>query len=103
MDDCREEENLINEMSLALERLREDIQSNLDKANPQYEMALNALKMLNRSDYDEIRTFRQPPQPVLAVMNTICLMFHRKPQFELIFFSFLFFVSNVRTFSFRLI
>lgn len=80
MEDCREEEKLINEMSLALERLREDIQSHVNQANPQYENALNALRMLNKSDYDEIRTFRQPPQPVLAVMNTICIMFHRKPE-----------------------
>ena len=31
-------------------------------------------------DSDQIRPFRQPPQPVLAVMNTICLMFHRKAE-----------------------
>ena len=67
-------------MGLALERLREDVQADVNQANPQYENALAALRMLNKSDYDEIRTFRQPPQPVLAVMNTICIMFHRKPE-----------------------
>ncbi len=76
-------------MTIALDRLREDVQADVEKANPQYENALNALKMLNKSDYDEIRTFRQPPQPVLAVMNTICIMFHRKPEYEFLFKKFL--------------
>jgi len=69
-------------MSIALDRLRQDLQAeDAEKANPQYENGLNALKMLNKVDYDEIRTFRQPPQPVLAVMNTICIMFQRKPEY----------------------
>jgi dynein heavy chain len=74
-------------MSIALDRLRQDLQAeDAEKANPQYENGLNALKMLNKIDYDEIRTFRQPPQPVLAVMNTICIMFHRKPEYSASFF-----------------
>ena len=80
MEDCREEEKLIHEMSLALDRLREDIQADLSQAQPQYENALKALRLLKKIDYDEIRTFRQPPQPVLAVMNTICVMFGKKPE-----------------------
>jgi hypothetical protein len=72
-------------MGVALDRLRQDVQADVEKANPQYENALNALKMLSKSDYDEIRTFRQPPQPVLAVMNTICIMFHRKPEYGYLF------------------
>ncbi|CAF1139632.1 unnamed protein product [Adineta steineri] len=82
VDDCREEEKLLNEMLTALERLRKDVEAAVADANPQYENALNALKQLNKADYDEIRTFRQPPQPVLAVMNTICIMFHRKPEWS---------------------
>ena len=81
MDDCREEEKLLNEMSLALDRLRQDIQADINKVNPQYENALNTLKTLNKADYEEIRSFRQPPQAVLAVMNTICIMFQRKPEY----------------------
>ena len=68
MEDCREEEKLINEMGIALDRLRQDVQADVERANPQYQNALNALKLLSKTDYDEIRTFRQPPQPVLAVM-----------------------------------
>ena len=80
MEDCREEERLLDEMNAALKQLRDDVQSDLDRANPQYDEALNALRLLKKSDYDEIRTFRQPPQPVLAVMNTVCIMFDRKPE-----------------------
>ncbi|CAF3428145.1 unnamed protein product [Rotaria socialis] len=82
VEDCREEEKLLSEMSIALDRLRQDAQADVDKASPQYENALKALKMLNKADYDEIRTFRQPPQPVLAVMNTICIMFQKKPEWS---------------------
>lgn len=84
MEDCREEEKLINEMGIALDRLRQDVQADVERANPQYQNALNALKLLSKTDYDEIRTFRQPPQPVLAVMNTICIMFRRKPEYSFI-------------------
>ena len=80
MEDCREEEKLLNEMRTALERLKKDVEAAVGSANPQYDSALNALRLLNKADYDEIRTFRQPPQPVLAVMNTICIMFNRKPE-----------------------
>lgn len=57
MNDCREEEKLTNETILALMRLREDIQSNLAQAHPQYRNALNALRMFTRADDDEICTF----------------------------------------------
>ncbi len=67
-------------MNVALNRLRQDVQADVERANSQSENALHALRILNKADYDEIRTFRQPPQPVLAVMNTICIMFHRKPE-----------------------
>ncbi|UJR29306.1 hypothetical protein I4U23_010520 [Adineta vaga] len=80
VEDCREEEKLINEMKIALDRLKKDVEAAVENANPQYENALNALRLLNKADYDEIRTFRQPPQPVIAVMNTICIMFDRKPE-----------------------
>ncbi|CAF1514427.1 unnamed protein product, partial [Adineta ricciae] len=82
VEDCREEEKLLNEMRTALERLKKDVEAAVENANPQYENALNALRLLNKADYDEIRTFRQPPQPVLAVMNTICIMFNRKPEWN---------------------
>ena len=61
MENCRGEEKLINEMTIALDRLRQDVQADVEKANRQYENALNALKMLRKTDYDEIHTFRQPP------------------------------------------
>lgn len=71
---------MLDEMEVALKQLRRDVQSDFDRANPQYDKALNALRSLKKSDYDEIRTFRQPPQPVLAVMNTVCIMFDRQPE-----------------------
>ncbi|CAF0879568.1 unnamed protein product, partial [Didymodactylos carnosus] len=82
LEDCREEERLLEEMATALEKLKKDMQEDFSKANPQYEAALSAVQALKKADYDEIRTFRQPPQPVLAVMNTICIMFGKKPEWN---------------------
>jgi hypothetical protein len=44
-------------MSLTLDRLREDIQSDLSQVHPQYKNALKALRMLNKCHYDQIRNF----------------------------------------------
>jgi len=50
--------------------------------NPQYEMALKAIQSLDESNFNELRSYRSPPQRVLAVVNTLCLMFRQPPGWE---------------------
>ncbi len=45
-------------------------------------MALKAIESLNKSDFTELKSFRAPPQRVLAVMNTLCLMFRQPPGWD---------------------
>ena len=50
--------------------------------NPQYEIALKAIQSLDESNFNELRSYRSPPQRVLAVVNTLCLMFRQPPGWE---------------------
>lgn len=86
MDECRLEEKLIEDMNANLERLRTAVnlesQSQTISSSPQYEMALKAIESLSKADFSELKSFRSPPQRVLAVMNTLCLMFRQPPGWE---------------------
>lgn len=86
VDECRLEEKLIEDMNANLERLRTAVnlesQSQTISASPQYEIALKAIESLSKADFTELKSFRSPPQRVLAVMNTLCLMFRQPPGWE---------------------
>ena len=86
VDECRAEEKLIEQMNAALEKLRAgvntDSQTLAAHLSPQYEMALSAVTTLSEADFEELRSYRAPPPRVLAVVNTLCLMFGRAPGWE---------------------
>ena len=83
---CRLEEKHVEETNVKLEKLRLDVnvdnQTQANQVNPQYETALKAIKSLDRSNFNELKSFRAPPQRVLAVVNTLCLMFRQPPGWE---------------------
>lgn len=86
VDECRKEEQLVNEMGVALEKLKADanqeFQDIKSAKNPQYESAVKAVQSLDLNAVHELRTYRQPPQRVLAVLNTLCIMFDIEPTWE---------------------
>jgi len=84
VEDCRQEEKLIENMNIALEKLRVEVKmdSGQNAANPQYELALKAIQSLDPNNFNELKTYRQPPQRVLAVVNTLCLMFRQPPGWQ---------------------
>ena len=86
VDECRKEEKLIEEMSAVLESLRSDVSQDSQNmnslANPQYELAINAIQSLSGSAFNELKSYRKPPQRVLAIVNTLCLMFRQPPGWE---------------------
>ncbi len=86
IDECRKEEKLVDEMSKALEKLRTDINSETadykNMITPQYEMALKAIESIDVTQLNELKSYRCPPQRVLAVVNTLCLMFRQPPGWE---------------------
>lgn len=48
----------------------------------QYEMALKAIQSLSVESFNEMRSYRAPPQRLLAVANTLCLMFRQPPGWD---------------------
>ena len=86
VDECRKEEKLVEEMGIALDQLKakssKETQDLNKLLNPQYEAALRALNSLSEVMIAELRSYRAPPQRVLAVVNTLCLMFQQEPSWE---------------------
>jgi hypothetical protein len=86
IDECRKEEKLVDEMSKALEKLRADVSSDTQDyknlISPQYEMAMKAIESIDATQLNELKSYRSPPQRVLAVVNTLCLMFREPPGWE---------------------
>ena len=83
--ECRKEEKLVEEMSIALEKLKADVNkdaTDINSSGKQYDMALKAIQSINEQCFNELKSYRAPPQRVLAVVNTLCLMFRQPPGWE---------------------
>jgi hypothetical protein len=48
----------------------------------QFELAVKAIESLSTSSFMELRSYRSPPKRLLAVANTLCLMFREPPGWE---------------------
>ncbi len=84
-NECRKEEKLVDEMSVALEKLKADVNkdaTDINNSGKQYEMALLAVQSINEQCFNELKSYRAPPQRVLAVVNTLCLMFRQPPGWD---------------------
>ncbi len=86
IEECRKEEKLVDEMSKALNKLRADVSNDTQDyknvISPQYEMAMKAIESIDVTQLNELKSYRSPPQRVLAVVNTLCLMFREQPGWE---------------------
>ena len=54
--------------------IAEDAQRDLDEALPALESAQKALDSLDKNDISEIKVFNKPPDMVLTVMESICIL-----------------------------
>ncbi|XP_038058161.1 dynein heavy chain 6, axonemal-like isoform X2 [Patiria miniata] len=59
--------------------IADDAQRDLDEALPALESAQKALDALDKNDISEIKVFNKPPDMVLTVMETICILLGVKP------------------------
>mmetsp|Transcript_4972 Transcript_4972/g.18687 ORF Transcript_4972/g.18687 Transcript_4972/m.18687 type:complete len:4187 (-) Transcript_4972:2731-15291(-) len=62
--------------------IKDSCQADLDKAMPAFRSALKALKTINRDDIYEIKSFTSPPPLVQTVMEAVCILFLKKPNWE---------------------
>ena len=69
---------LINNQTIDIKALAEEAQSDLSIAMPALIQAEEALLQLNKKDIAEIRTFMQPPQAVVLVLEAVLTLFGEK-------------------------
>ena len=55
-----------------------DAQRDLDEALPALESAQKALDSLDKNDIGEIKVFNKPPDMVMTVMETVCILLSSK-------------------------
>ncbi|XP_036393632.1 dynein heavy chain domain-containing protein 1 [Megalops cyprinoides] len=72
---CLQEEN-------RLAQLEEEVQQAQKESRPLYQAALEAVQSLSQSDLDEVRRYRRPPEGIMVVMDTICMLFNRPCNWE---------------------
>ena len=51
----------------------------MEKALPALRSAENALKVLEKKDIDLLKSFKNPPRPVKAVLHGLCLIMNPNP------------------------
>ena len=50
--------------------------------SPGYQAAKEAISALKKADVDEVRSYREPPEPVKYVVNALCLLFEKPENWE---------------------
>ncbi|XP_067125111.1 dynein axonemal heavy chain 6 isoform X2 [Centruroides vittatus] len=59
--------------------IQADAQKDLKEALPQLTLAIMALDAVDKNDIAEIRVFSSPPEMVQTVMEAVCILLNRKP------------------------
>ncbi|PAA87882.1 hypothetical protein BOX15_Mlig022241g1 [Macrostomum lignano] len=76
LDACREQEAKVKQLLEPLEKMKKESQdSGQAKLDPVYEAAIRAAESLQPQHLEEVRSYREPPEPVKAVMSVICMLF----------------------------
>jgi dynein heavy chain len=77
-----EEETIVREKAQQTEIIAADAQKDLDEALPALEAAYQALDALDKKDIAELKVFSKPPDLVLLVLESICILFKVKPDWD---------------------
>ncbi|XXQ30104.1 AAA+ ATPase domain-containing protein [Plasmodiophora brassicae] len=59
--------------------IKDDAQKDLDLALPALEEAVSCLKLLKKSDLDEVKAMKKPPAGVLITVQATCILFNIPP------------------------
>ncbi|XP_073954501.1 dynein axonemal heavy chain 1-like isoform X1 [Choristoneura fumiferana] len=73
------EQAVAEKMAQETTAMAEDAQRDLDEAMPALLAAEKALQELNRNDVVEVKAMKKPPQGVLLVIESLCMVFDIKP------------------------
>ncbi|CAB3241783.1 unnamed protein product [Arctia plantaginis] len=74
-----EEQQIAEQMATLTTAMAEDAMRDLEEAMPALRAAEKALKELNRNDIVEVKAMKKPPQGVVLVIESLCVVFDIKP------------------------
>jgi dynein heavy chain len=74
----QEEKELLLESNEA-EALEKECRASLDKAVPDMEEAIEALKQLSKLELSELKVIRKPPKAISLLMSAICIVIQEEP------------------------
>uniref|UniRef100_A0A671E126 Dynein heavy chain domain-containing protein 1 n=1 Tax=Rhinolophus ferrumequinum TaxID=59479 RepID=A0A671E126_RHIFE len=72
---CRQQENLAENLTKQSDALRAQHEAFLEQMGKAF---LGPLSQLQVADFEEIRSYRAPPEPVVQVTDALCDLFHRE-------------------------
>ncbi|KAK2494784.1 hypothetical protein MC885_021698, partial [Smutsia gigantea] len=73
--ECQKQENLIEKLNKQRDALRAQYEAFLEQMGKAF---LGPLSQLQMADFEELRSYRAPPDSVVQVTNALCDLFHRE-------------------------
>ncbi|XP_062983829.1 dynein heavy chain domain-containing protein 1 [Elgaria multicarinata webbii] len=77
--ECQQYEAHIDALTKERDELEKGKELAMKKVSKDYQAALAVLRV---QDIEELRSYRQPPSPVVQVTDILCMMFHQEPGWE---------------------
>ena len=74
------EENVVEKTILEIKLLEQNCKEALALAMPPLEKAVKVIKSLKKSDLDEVKSMKKPPNKVKITLEVICLMLGLEPK-----------------------
>ncbi|XP_021781854.2 dynein heavy chain domain-containing protein 1 isoform X10 [Papio anubis] len=75
LEECRHQENLIEDLAKQRDALQAQQEAFLEQMSKAF---LEPLSQLQVADFEEIRSYRAPPESVVRVTDAMCDLFHRE-------------------------